>query len=97
VAQYQGRRRETWSQVAPQVLGWAALLSTMFELVRGFGPWSGASLVMFVLTLFAAAFGGFLYLLQLAHIRALLGHDRLRTPRNLSPQYSSAVTGGSSA
>jgi glycopeptide antibiotics resistance protein len=87
VAQYQGRRRETWGEVAPQVLGWAAGLSFVFEVARGWSPWAGASLIMWGLTLASAAFGGWLYLLQLAHIRALLGRDRFRTPvRAVTPR-----------
>jgi VanZ family protein len=71
IAEYHGRSRDRLSRVAPTVLGWAVGVSATLEIARGWLAEQGASAVMFALTLLGAGLGGWLYLLQLAHVRAL--------------------------
>jgi hypothetical protein len=71
IAEYHGRRRDGFSRLAPAVLGWAAAGSAALEVARGWHAGHGASATMFVLTLVGAGLGGWLYTLQLAHVRAV--------------------------
>jgi hypothetical protein len=73
LAEYHGRARDHLAAVLPLVLGWAAGTSAMLELARGWHRLYGASASMFALTLMGAGFGTWLYTLQLAHVRALVG------------------------
>ncbi|MSR20340.1 MAG: VanZ family protein [Gemmatimonadetes bacterium] len=71
IAEYHGRSRDRFRTVAPAVLAWAALSTAALELARGWHPEYRASATMFALTLLGAGLGGWLYILQLAHVRAL--------------------------
>ena len=71
IAEYQGRSRDRFRTIAPSVLAWVAVSSAVLELARGWHPAHGASATMFALTMLGGGFGGWLYLLQLAHVRAL--------------------------
>lgn len=82
IAEYHGRSRDQFSTVLPVVLGWAGAASAALEIARGWHPDYGASAVMFALTLLGAGLGGWVYSLQLAHVRALIGAQaRPATPR----------------
>ena len=72
IAEYHSRSLDRFRTLAPTVLGWAAALSCSLEVARGWNPGYGASALMLALTLIAAGLGGWLYVLQLAHVRALV-------------------------
>jgi VanZ family protein len=80
IAEYHSRSLDRFRTVAPTVLGWAAALSCALEVARGWHPGYRASASMFVLTLIAAALGGWIYVLQLTHVRALVA------PRTKGPE-----------
>ena len=80
IAEYHSRSLDRFRTVAPTVLGWAAALSGGLEVARGWHPGYGASALMFALTLIAAGLGGWLYVLQLTHVRALVA------PRTTGPE-----------
>ncbi len=71
IAEYHGRRRDGFAKLLPAVLGWSAAGSILLEVASGWHPDRGASATMFVLTVVAAGLGGWLYTLQLAHVRAV--------------------------
>lgn len=73
IAEYGGRVRERFSAVVGPVLGFAIVASMLLEIARGWHRAYGASASMFALTLLGAALGGWLYVLQLAHVRVLVG------------------------
>ncbi len=72
IAEYRGRSLDRLRTIAPSVLVWAAALSGLIQLTRGWHGGYGASALMFALTLIASLIGGWLYLLQLDHVRALV-------------------------
>lgn len=75
IAEYHGRARDGFVGLVPAVVGWSAAASAVLELARGWHPQHTASATMFALTLIAAGLGGWLYTLQLAHVRAVAaGH-----------------------
>ncbi|WP_373064977.1 hypothetical protein, partial [Gemmatimonas sp.] len=47
------------------------------EVARGWYPDTGASVLLWLFTVVAALFGGWLYLLQRDHVRALVERRRL--------------------
>jgi VanZ family protein len=71
IAEYHGRSRDGFARLLPAVLGWAAAGSALLEIARGFHPQYGASATMFALTVLGAGLGGWVYTLQLAHVRAV--------------------------
>jgi VanZ family protein len=71
IAEYNGRSRDRFHQAIPPVLLWATVAAVPLQALRGWHPAYGASLSLFVLTLFGAVLGGWIYVLQLVHIRAL--------------------------
>jgi hypothetical protein len=73
IAEYRGRREEPWSTLWPRVIAIAAVLAFALELARGLHPIHYASASLGALSVLAALFGGWLYRLQLDHVRALLG------------------------
>jgi hypothetical protein len=73
IAEYHGRSRAQLRSALPILLGWAAASSAALEVLRGWHPSYGASATMFVLTLIGAGLGGWIYALQLAHVRAIIG------------------------
>lgn len=73
VAEYGGRVREQFGTVVQPVLIFAFAASAALEVARGWHRAYGASATMFALTLAGAVLGGWLYVLQLAHVRALVG------------------------
>jgi len=71
VAEYHGRSRSSFTRLLPLVLSWAAVGSALLELARGYHPSHGASATLFALTVLGAGLGGWVYTLQLAHVRAV--------------------------
>lgn len=71
IAEYHGRRRDGFPKLLTAVLGWLAAASLALEVASGWHPDRGASATMFLLTVVAAGLGGWLYTLQLAHVRAV--------------------------
>jgi VanZ family protein len=80
IAEYHGRSRTGFMSLLPAVLGWAALASAALEIARGFHAAHGASGTMFVLTVLGAGLGGWVYTLQLAHVRAVARAAVTATP-----------------
>lgn len=71
IAEYHGRSREGFARLVPAVLGWGAVASATLEVARGWHPDHGASATLFALTLVGCVLGGWIYTLQLAHVRAV--------------------------
>jgi glycopeptide antibiotics resistance protein len=71
LAEYQGRSRDRIDTLAGPVLGWACGVSALLQILRGWHPSYGASGLAFAGTVLGAALGAWLYVLQLAHVRAL--------------------------
>lgn len=76
-AEYRGRDTEGFAPALPGVLIIALLLSLGIQLARGFHPALGASVALFLLSPLAAVFGGYVYTLQRAHVRALVERREL--------------------
>jgi VanZ family protein len=81
IAEYGGRVREEFRQVVVPVLLFAIVASAILEVARGAYTPYGASATLYALTLLGALLGGWLYVLQLAHVRALIGHRKSRELR----------------
>lgn len=75
IAEYRGRREEVWSSLWPRVVLIAAALAVVLELARGLHPIHYASASLAALSVLAALFGGWLYRLQLDHVRAIMGRS----------------------
>jgi VanZ family protein len=71
IAEYHGRRRDGFAKLVPAVLGWAAVGSVVLEAARGWHAEHTASATMLALSVAASGLGGWLYTLQLAHVRAV--------------------------
>jgi VanZ family protein len=71
VAEYEGRSRDRFATLVVPVLGWASAVSATLQILRGWHPGYGASGMLFACTVVGALVGAWLYVLQLAHIRAL--------------------------
>ena len=56
VAEFHGRDRLRYREIAPRVVGWGGGISLLLEATRGFHPAYGASFVMLVFTTIATAF-----------------------------------------
>jgi len=72
IAEFYGRKEHTVFSSTPRVLGWSAGLSLLLEGARGWHPAHGASALTLLFTIGAAVFGGWLYILQRDHVRALV-------------------------
>ena len=75
IAEYRGRREEPWATLWPRVVLIAAALACALELARGLHPIHYASASLGALSVLAALFGGWLYRLQLDHVRAIMGRS----------------------
>jgi hypothetical protein len=73
LAESRGRREARFRTGAPLVAAWSGGAAVVCELLDGFRPDGGASLVRLTLLVAAALYGGWLYHLQRAHVRRLLG------------------------
>jgi hypothetical protein len=72
VAEFYGRNFVQFRDIALRVLVWGGGISLLLETTRGWHPHYGANPLMFLLTLAACGYGGWLYLLQRDHVTALL-------------------------
>jgi hypothetical protein len=77
IAEFHGRDARDLREAAPRVAVWAGGISLLLELVRGWYPDVGASVLLWMFTVVAALFGGWLYLLQRDHVKALVDRRRL--------------------
>jgi hypothetical protein len=73
IAEYHGRSRDRFAALLPAVLGWSGAGSAVLELARGLHAAQVASATLFGLTVLGAGLGGWVYTLQLAHVRAVTG------------------------
>ncbi|MBY0491636.1 MAG: VanZ family protein [Gemmatimonadaceae bacterium] len=76
-AEFHGRDSRRMRQVLPRVLVFTVLASALLEGARGFHDAYGASVLLFLLTQVAAVFGAYVYVLQRAHVRALVKRRQL--------------------
>ena len=90
IAEFYGRDRQRFREIAARVVGWGGGVSLLLEATRGWHPDYGASLLMLVFTIAASTFGGWLYLLQRDHVKALI--RRRRKPELRSNKPSSLMT-----
>ena len=77
IAEFHGRDARSLRDTAPRVTLWAGGISLLLEVARGWYPDVGASVLLWLFTVVAALFGGWLYLLQRDHVRALVERRRL--------------------
>jgi glycopeptide antibiotics resistance protein len=73
LAEFRGRREARFRDGARYIAVWAAGAGAVAELLEGFRPDGGASVLRLVLLIVAALYGSWLYHLQRAHVRRLLG------------------------
>jgi hypothetical protein len=71
VAEYRGRSRHGAGELLRSILLWTVPTSAVFQGIRGWHPAYGASGLLFALTVLGAVGGGWIYILQLEHVRAL--------------------------
>lgn len=76
-AEFHGRDSRRMREVLPRVLGFTISASALLEVARGFHEAYGASALLFLLTQVAAVFGAYVYVLQRAHVRALVKRRQL--------------------
>ena len=73
LAELRGRREARFRAGAKYIAGWAAGAGFVAELLEGLRPDGSASLLRGVMVVAAALYGAWLYHLQRAHVRRLLG------------------------
>lgn len=73
VAEFRGRREARFREVARHIALWGGSAAAVCESLEGFRPDGGASLLRLTLLVAAALYGAWLYDLQRAHVRRLLG------------------------
>jgi glycopeptide antibiotics resistance protein len=73
LAEFRGRREARFREGARYIAVCAAGAAALTEVLEGFRPDGGASMLRLVLVVFAALYGSWLYHLQRAHVRRLLG------------------------
>ena len=73
LAEFRGRREARFRAGARYIAVCAAGAAAVTEVLEGFRPDGGASVMRLVLVVFAALYGSWLYHLQRAHVRRLLG------------------------
>jgi len=73
VAEFRGRREQRFREVCGYVGAWAGGAAAVCEILEGFRPDGSASLARLTLLAGAALYGAWLYHLQRAHVRRLLG------------------------
>jgi glycopeptide antibiotics resistance protein len=76
-AEFYGRDEKTLGRSLPRLFAWTASVSLLLEVARGFHEAYGASALLFAFTQVAALFGAWLYVLQRAHVRALVDRKKL--------------------
>jgi glycopeptide antibiotics resistance protein len=75
LAELRGRREARFREGAKYIAGWAAAAGFVAELLEGLRPDGSASLLRGVMLVAAALYGAYLYHLQRAHVRRLLGRS----------------------
>lgn len=79
MAEFGGRRVRRFRATVPALLGTAGVSAGLVQLGRGWHPQLGASVSLWFCSLAAALFGGWVYVLQRAHVQALVRRrERLR-------------------
>lgn len=73
LAEFRGRREARFRAGARYITVCAAGAASVTEVLEGFRPGGGASVLRLVFVVFAALYGSWLYHLQRAHVRRLLG------------------------
>jgi glycopeptide antibiotics resistance protein len=73
LGELRGRREARFRQGVKYVAGWAACAGFVAELLQGLRPDGSASVLRGVMLVVAALYGSYLYHLQRAHVRRLLG------------------------
>ncbi len=94
IAEFHGRDRLHFREIAPRVISWGGGVSLLLETTRGWHPNYGASLVMLVFTITASTFGGWLYLLQRDHVKALVARryrPGVTSNRPMTPMASAPI------
>jgi hypothetical protein len=86
IAEFHGRNARGLRDTTLRVARWVGGISLVLEVSRGWYPDTGASVLMWLFTVVAALFGGWLYLLQRDHVRALV--DRRRLLASLAAEQS---------
>jgi glycopeptide antibiotics resistance protein len=77
IAEVHGRDARALRDAAPRVAWWAGGISLALQVARGWHPDAGASALLWLFTVASALFGGWMYLLQRDHVRALVDRRRL--------------------
>jgi len=77
IAEFHGRDGRGLRATAQRVALWAGGISLLLEAARGWHPDVGASVLLWLFTVVAALFGGWMYLLQRDHVRTLVDRRRL--------------------
>ena len=77
IAEFHGREARGLREMAPRIATWAGGISLLLEFGRGWHPDVGASVLLWLFTVIAALVGGWLYLLQRDHVRALVQRRQL--------------------
>jgi hypothetical protein len=72
VAEFGGRRARRFRHGLPWLLGVTGVGAALVQLGRGWHPLLGASVSLFCCSVIAAIFGGWVYVLQRAHVQALI-------------------------
>lgn len=85
IAEFHGRDRQRFVEIAARVMGWGGGVSLLLEATRGWHPDYGASLLMLVFTIAASTFGGWLYLLQRDHVKALVARRHRKRVESTHP------------
>jgi len=75
VAEQAGRTRTSLGALAPRVLLASALLAVPLEVARGLRAETASRALVAGFSIAAALFGAWLFVLQLANVRALLGRE----------------------
>lgn len=75
-AEYHGRDVRRYRDAVSKVLGWCMPAAVLLELLRGWHPRYGASGALLALATGAGMFGGWLYVLQRDHVRAIIAERR---------------------
>ena len=73
LAEFRGRRESRFRQSVVHVGAWSAVAALVAQVLEGFRPNGGASGAAWAMLVAAAVYGSWLYHLQRAHVRRLLG------------------------
>jgi hypothetical protein len=73
LSEFRGRREARFREGAGYVAAWGGGVAAACELLEGFRPDGGASLLRLALLIVASLYGAWLYHLQRAHVRRILG------------------------